>query len=841
MRKWLSFILALSSFALFIATLRSGVLPADSGEFQWVAATLGVAHPPGFPLYTVLAYLFTLLPGEAAWNVNLFSAVTSACSIWFLSEMILLILVHPQSDPYGRQSAAPLPLLHGVVCALASLLLTTSTTFWAQATTANIRSLTALFAAILFYLFARYEAITFRSDQHGRIRAGGLAIFVLALSLSVTHHLSLLFIGIVLAGLMAFRSFLLFTRVSVWIRLLAAGLIGLLPWLYLPWREPELRQPITFLRYVLGLDFSSDFFFVSSWPQFVERVGVMGNVLTFQFSGWLLLAALLGWLWMMGRRTWLASGLGGAFLMHIFIAATYRAPQTVEYMLPAYIPIVITFAYGVGSLLDRISQRLISFWPNRAALESTLSCSALTLVLLLSGPKIGRDWTSYRTLAAQTDTYETAMRWLAETPPDGLILADWHWFTPLNYLTVTEGLRPDLDIDYRPGRDWNASIRDGLAASRPVLSTHYDPEAFAGLPSAWPVGEGLLYLVEPINDRAFNVLSEPLELEQAISIVGVQQTQPSIFSGELFEIDLYWQTEPNFSPETSLFIHLVGSDGAIYAQSDLLAQAQSGGLSKTGFRITPRPGLPLGEATLMIGAYRLDRTPLLDQNGEARSFVGTVDVIGSSWVPYTANRLRGERNDLGWEKYGTDWDRTIPGEVRQYVHWRLPDGSFWTEVLTYPAAGGEHPVQHYVPFGQGIVWTGSTPRFDTVSLAPGTVIAPTQHFVSTRPILRDIGVAVRLIGLEEDEFTWAWLNPDEDSDIPATGAIPTLKWVIGSRVDHPRRLTIPLEAEPGQRTEGFMRLYDTFTREPVPILDERIANSGRPWVVFDAGIIEGIE
>jgi hypothetical protein len=47
-------LLFLGALALYLVTLAPDVLPADNGEFQLVAAVLGVAHPPGYPLHTLL-------------------------------------------------------------------------------------------------------------------------------------------------------------------------------------------------------------------------------------------------------------------------------------------------------------------------------------------------------------------------------------------------------------------------------------------------------------------------------------------------------------------------------------------------------------------------------------------------------------------------------------------------------------------------------------------------------------------------------------------------------------------------------------------------------------------
>ena len=59
------------------ATLAPTVLAGDGGEFQFVPYLLGVAHPTGYPLYTLLGWLWShLLPvGDVAYRMNLFSAL----------------------------------------------------------------------------------------------------------------------------------------------------------------------------------------------------------------------------------------------------------------------------------------------------------------------------------------------------------------------------------------------------------------------------------------------------------------------------------------------------------------------------------------------------------------------------------------------------------------------------------------------------------------------------------------------------------------------------------------------------------------------------------------------
>src|SRR5262249_1300227 len=60
-------------------TMAPTVTLVDSGELIVASAALGVAHPPGFPLYCILAHLASFLPlGSVARRVNFASALFAA-------------------------------------------------------------------------------------------------------------------------------------------------------------------------------------------------------------------------------------------------------------------------------------------------------------------------------------------------------------------------------------------------------------------------------------------------------------------------------------------------------------------------------------------------------------------------------------------------------------------------------------------------------------------------------------------------------------------------------------------------------------------------------------------
>jgi hypothetical protein len=73
---------------IYLATLAPTTAFWDTSEYIAAAKVLGIPHPPGNPLFVILAHTFGLLPLAESYavRINLFAAVTSAASagLWFL-------------------------------------------------------------------------------------------------------------------------------------------------------------------------------------------------------------------------------------------------------------------------------------------------------------------------------------------------------------------------------------------------------------------------------------------------------------------------------------------------------------------------------------------------------------------------------------------------------------------------------------------------------------------------------------------------------------------------------------------------------------------------------------
>src|SRR5271157_4576646 len=74
---------------LYLYTMFPAFKNDDSPETITSAYTLGICHPPGYPLFTMAGKVFSLLPvGSPAFRVNLFS-VFLAVIILFLSYFLI--------------------------------------------------------------------------------------------------------------------------------------------------------------------------------------------------------------------------------------------------------------------------------------------------------------------------------------------------------------------------------------------------------------------------------------------------------------------------------------------------------------------------------------------------------------------------------------------------------------------------------------------------------------------------------------------------------------------------------------------------------------------------------
>jgi hypothetical protein len=101
------FLVALTSFVVYVRTLAPTVTFIDSGELAAVASTLGVAHPTGYPLFTLLGWVFSRLPfiPEPIVGLNLMAALFCSAGVYLFYHSVVVILTAVGNRRGTRETA----------------------------------------------------------------------------------------------------------------------------------------------------------------------------------------------------------------------------------------------------------------------------------------------------------------------------------------------------------------------------------------------------------------------------------------------------------------------------------------------------------------------------------------------------------------------------------------------------------------------------------------------------------------------------------------------------------------------------------------------------------------
>lgn len=249
-------VLAIASFT-YLSTIEPTASFWDCGEFIASSYKLEVGHPPGNPVFQLIARFFTLFAdsSHAAMAVNAMSALCSAFTIFFLYLTIVFFakrLIKPSEDGSVSLGQAIAIYGSGAVGALAYCF---SDTFWFSAVEGEVYAMSSLFTALVFWAMTKWYE---QADSPYANRWIVLISFLMGLSIGI-HLLNLLAIP-ALVFMFYYRK-REDGRYSLWeyvkIFLVSVLILGVILFLIIPYLPKSAAFVDLFFVNILGLPVNS--------------------------------------------------------------------------------------------------------------------------------------------------------------------------------------------------------------------------------------------------------------------------------------------------------------------------------------------------------------------------------------------------------------------------------------------------------------------------------------------------------------------------------------------------------------------------------------------------------
>ena len=716
--EWpIGLLLFLVPFAAYLATLMPAVGTRDGYELQAVSATLGFAHPTGYPLFPILGRLWiSLFPfGSVAWRINVLCAGYAAASV--------PLIYHTARRILGHRSFA----------VLSALLFAFSPTWWAQASQPEKYTLNGLFVSLVLYVALGTV------DPEERAPHPHLWWLAFVYGLSLTHHRTMLMLAPALALYILWRDPQLLKRPKEWAPALGIALAPLLIYLYIPWRAWAQGSPMSisaFLAYVSGSTYGPAIRPLD-WLA-PERARMFSTFTLSQFGYVGIALAALGWV---------SLGLGSRWRSVAFMTMTYLA---------YYVWGTVWYAYynDVNSFVP--NHMLVAIWIGHGAMALWKGLESLPLIgLRRNGPDLGpwncawavfwsavallpmwMVWTNGPQLDHSHDW--TSSRWgeyVVGLPiaRGATVLADRDKYPPLDYYARIEGRRPDLDVAILGDE---AAYLDRLSRDLSQNKSVYLARFLPGL-----VGRYHLRSLGPLVEVSTTPLTSPPPMEGVptewfsptekaawIRLLGYQaQGNGTLFPQDLLRMTLFWEAASPVPRSFQVSLRLVSLGGQTWwASSDHPVNGmypttawRPGEIIPDWHQVAIPAQVPPGTYFLQVGLFLPFSTEgLVQASAGPWLTLTTIDVSATSTVaiPRPLRAVAPSR----WQLLGYDLPAQAPptGRATLTLYWqalrRLPDYEIGTR---WVSASGESD------------WTWSVPgrdEYPTSRWYPGDTVVTTH-------------------------------------------------------------------------------------------------------------------
>ena len=447
-RRLSELLLFLVALVIYAITAAPSLMFTDSGELAAACASLNVAHPTGYPLFTILGHLWSLInpmQTEIAW-LNILSGVFTAVSAVFFYKWLHIFLSDvakeksPKANPKSKQKqktaqksiakenpTAEFNILLISVCS--TLIYIFSFTVWQQAVALEVYSLQLLLMNLVLYFFM--TGLTIGSKEEMRY----FLLSALFIGLGFANHGTtiLLLPAIILIFLTRDNAPELKKQLLQLLLLCIPILMGAALYLYLPIRSnmaPDInwgevhRSLDKFLYHASGKQYrimmftgSEAFFknaaiFFTSIPKELGYVGII--------------SMLLGFFTLLKRSRRYFSLFLILLVSCMIYAFNYDIHDINAYFLLAYMMLIALSAYGMLWLIKKNTKIVFAFFV----------IPIISLIINFSDCDESDNYT------VEAYTYML----LENIEENGIVIsAEWdYWVSAFWYLQTVENVRPDI-------------------------------------------------------------------------------------------------------------------------------------------------------------------------------------------------------------------------------------------------------------------------------------------------------------------------------------------------------------------------------------------------------------
>lgn len=335
----------LGTTALYIHNASRDIYGGDVGDLVTAAYTWGIAHPPGYPLFTFLGAIIihSPLPFPPVFKMGLISIFSSITALYIFYRLC----------SYLTRSF--------FVSLLSTSMLAFSYLFWLYALLPEVFALNSLLLLLILFLGVLFY-------KTGKITYFFLLAFFAGLSL--THHQTILLIfpSIVLLCVKHLRSVILSRKNVFYVLLLF--LLGFSVYVYVPlaasrnpvinWDDPKTLDG--FLRLILRKDYGTFQAGNFGYSSLLERMVVLKHYITMIISTITFPATLvsLGGMWYMFRKErviFFAFIIGFLLLGPLFnfyaafpVQNAFILGASERFYIPSSIILLLFFSYGLYAL-----------------------------------------------------------------------------------------------------------------------------------------------------------------------------------------------------------------------------------------------------------------------------------------------------------------------------------------------------------------------------------------------------------------------------------------------------------------------------------------------------------